>query len=319
MIGAINRTNCPSATSWVAVAIVRCRTSESRIVSPVGVRDLVFVLALIGDFGTNRVLQIRCITSLVSQDSSIHTLSWRPLVFDGSPLVKCKACLRFSSTITTLGAWDISCSLVPLLTWVKFRFMNVAETRHHLKARAKVSLNYVFSCLRMGRGCFLSGSPLATYSPTSIGGVAALPSFLFLRGACDVALPRGTSRSDSRGGIGGGVGGGECFLVLPMELATMEMVWATTMVGKARGKEEGGRPEGGRREAATASAKSKDYIHHCERRRRSVTRSLARVGQRGAAAAAIRPTRETPRTNAPSLLCSRRLLVVVVVVVRACI
>ena len=144
-------------------------------------------------------------------------------------------------------------------------------------------------------------------------GVAALPSFLFLRGACDVALPRGTSRSDSRGGIGGGVGGGECFLVLPMELATMEMVWATTMVGKARGKEEGGR-----REAATASAKSKDYIHHCERRRRSVTRSLARVGQRGAAAAAIRPTRETPRTNAPSLLCSRRLLVVVVVV-RACI
>ena len=141
MIGAINRTNCPSATSWAAVAIVRCRTSESRIVSPVGVRDLVFVLALIGDFGTNRVLQIRCITSLVSQDSSIHTLSWRPLVFYGCPPVKCKACLRFSSTITTLGAWDISCSLVPLLTWVKFRFMNVAETRHHLKARAKVSLN----------------------------------------------------------------------------------------------------------------------------------------------------------------------------------
>ena len=126
------------------------------------------------------------------------------------------------------------------------------------------------------------------------------PSFLLVSPWCVRCRPPpwySTPRSDSRGGIGGGVGGGECFLVLPMELATMEMVWATTMVGKARGKEEGGRPEGGRREAATASAKSKDYIHHCERRRRSVTRSLARVGQRGAAAAAIRPTRETPRTD----------------------
>ena len=85
---------------------------------------------------------MRSITSLVSQDSSIHTLSWRPLVFDGSPLVKCKACLRFSSTITTLGAWDISCSLVPLLTGVKIQFMNFFETRAgmHLKARAWGSL-----------------------------------------------------------------------------------------------------------------------------------------------------------------------------------
>ena len=190
----------------------------------------------------------------------------------------------------------------------------------HLKARAWGSLKsqLTVQLFANGQRMFpLGQSPCNLFA--HLDRWSCSPSFLLVSPWCVRCRPPpwySTPRSDSRGGIGGGVGGGECFLVLPMELATMEMVWATTMVGKARGKEEGGRPEGGRREAATASAKSKDYIHHCERRRRSVTRSLARVGQRGAAAAAIRPTRETPRTNAPSLLCSRRLLVVAV---RACI
>ena len=65
--------------------------------------------------------------------------------------------------------------------------MNVVEQRPHLTARrAWGTLNYLFvrssEYVRAGgRGCFLSGSPLATYySPTSIG-VAALPSCFSVR------------------------------------------------------------------------------------------------------------------------------------------
>ena len=150
---------------------------------------------------------------------------------------------------------------------------------------------------------------------------------------CVRCRPRGTPRSDSRGGIGGG---GECFLVLPMELA-MEMVWAT-MVGKSqpggRGKE--GRKEGGRRQEGGGGRQPPRQSPKTTLTTAngggggaySLTRSLARspyscVGQRGAAAAAaaIRPTRETLPPSLPRspLACSRRLLVAVAVVVRACI
>ena len=88
MIGAINRAN------ELPIDVLGHRGSDCQVPHERGWSHLLafaFLLALLDDFGTNRVLRIRCITSLVSQDSSLPTLSWRPLVFSGSPFVKCNA------------------------------------------------------------------------------------------------------------------------------------------------------------------------------------------------------------------------------------